>query len=105
MEKDQEALPLDEKPADPEVKYGVKPRFKAWKDTDGYHVSGREIDKWVAMTRFESRDSLERFQKILKRMGIKDELHHLGAKPGDTIFLSDKELIYEPDLLERSSEG
>jgi GTP-binding protein len=82
----------------------VKPRFKAWKELNGYHVSGREVEKWVTMTRFESRDSLERFQKILKRLGVTKELHRLGAKPGETIFLGDKELIFEPDHLERPSE-
>jgi GTP-binding protein len=100
----QTTLLVDEKTEDAEVRYEVKPRFKAWKELNGYHVSGREVEKWVTMTRFESRDSLERFQKILKRLGVTKELHRLGAKPGETIFLGDKELIFEPDHLERPSE-
>jgi len=100
----QEPLPLDEKGPAPEVKYEVKPRFKAWKESDGFYVSGKEIDKWNAMTRFESRDALERFQKILKRLGVITELKRLGAKTGDTVFLGDKELIYESDRLEPNLE-
>lgn len=100
----QEPLLVDEKGPDSEVKYEVKPRFKAWKESDGFHVSGREIEKWVAMTKFESRDALERFQKILKRLGVISELNRLGAKPGDTVFLGEKELIYEADRLESNRE-
>ncbi len=55
------------------------------------------------MTRFESRDALERFQKILKRLGVTSELIRLGAKPGDTVFLGDKELIFASDRLESSA--
>jgi len=101
----QEPLPLDEKGPALEVKYEVKSRFRAWKENDGFHVSGKEIDKWITMTRFESRDALERFQKILKRLGVMSELKRLGAKPGDTIFLGHKELIYEPDRLESTREN
>ncbi len=98
-----EPLPVEEMGPAPEVKYEVKSRFKAWKDNKGFHVSGREIEKWVAMTRFESRDALERFQKILKRLGVTSELIRLGAKPGDTVFLGDKELIFASDRLESSA--
>jgi Obg family GTPase CgtA-like protein len=47
---------------------------------------------------------LERFQKILKRLGVITELKRLGAKTGDTVFLGDKELIYESDRLESTRE-
>ncbi len=102
----QEPLPLmDEIGPESEVKYEVKARFRVWKEGSGYHVSGREVDKWVAMTRFESRDGLERFQKILKRLGVIGELHRQGAKPGDTVFLGNKELFYEPNRLETRHES
>ncbi len=100
----QSPLPVDEKSENSEVKYEVKPRFKIWKEDDGFHVTGTEVEKWVVMTRFESRDALERFQKILVRLGVIHELNRLGAKPGDTVYLGNKELIYESDRLESSSE-
>ncbi len=100
----QSPLPVDEKSENSEVKYEVKPRFKIWKEDDGFHVTGTEVEKWVVMTRFESRDALERFQKILVRLGVIHELNRLGAKPGDTVCLGNKELIYESDRLESSSE-
>jgi Obg family GTPase CgtA-like protein len=49
------------------------------------------------MTRFEVRDSLERFHKILGKMGVLRELRKQGAKEGDTVFLEDRELIFDGD--------
>jgi hypothetical protein len=36
-------------------------------------------------------------------LGVTSELIRLGAKPGDTVFLGDKELIFASDRLESSA--
>lgn len=87
-----------------EALYQAKPRFEIQKHDDGFHVTGPEIKKWVAMTHFESRDALERFHKILRRMGVIKELRRQGAREGDTVFCEDQELLYEPDVLDNGHE-
>ncbi len=83
----------------PETVYQAKTRFKIRKESGVFHVTGREINKWVAMTNFGSRDSLERFQKILQRMGIVKELKKMGVREGDTIFCDEQELVFESENL------
>jgi len=69
------------------------------KDGAVFHVTGPEIKKWVAMTNFGSRDALERFYKILQRMGVIQTLKKKGVKEGDVIFCEDSELIFESEQL------
>lgn len=75
--------------------YQAKTRFTVEKREGAFHVTGAEITKWVAMTRFEFRDSLERFHKILGKMGVLKELKRQGAKEGDIVYFDDHEMIYE----------
>lgn len=91
-EKKAEIPPVE--PAEEKI-YQAKARFKIEKDGDVFYVTGNEIKKWVAMTNFGSRDALERFQKILQRMGVLKELKKLGVREGDNIFCEDQELIFE----------
>jgi GTP-binding protein len=89
--------PPEPAPAAPKSLYQAKVRFTVEKREGVYYVEGAEIKKWVAMTRFEVRDSLERFHKILGKMGVLRELRKQGAKEGDTVFLEDRELIFDGD--------
>ena len=41
------------------------------------------------MTRFTEDESVERFARKLKGMGIEDELESMGAKRGDEIKIKD----------------
>ena len=77
-----------------EAVYESKERFRVEKGEDAFFVTGPEIDKWVAMTNFHTWDALERFQKILFRMGVLRELKRQGAKEGDTIYCADQELVF-----------
>ena len=84
-----------EKPVEPvEAVYESKERFRVEKGEDAFFVTGPEIEKWVAMTNFNTWDALERFQKILFRMGVLRELKKQGAKEGDTIYCADLELVF-----------
>jgi len=44
------------------------------------------------MTYWEYDESVRRFQRILKTLGIEDALRAAGVKPGDTVFIGDYEL-------------
>ncbi len=80
-----------------ETHYRASRRFTV-KMVDGdVRVDGAEIRKWVAMTDLESRDALERFHKILTRMGVTRELKRLGVREGDTVFCGDVEMTYREE--------
>jgi GTP-binding protein len=85
--------------------YQTKPRFQITKEGDVFFVSGSEVEKWVAMTNFNTRDAFERFQKIMKRMGVVRELKKLGAKEGDMLYFGDRALVYSSDGLEADDEN
>ncbi len=79
--------------------YQAKVRFQVKKDGKAFYVTGTEIKKWVAMTNFENRDALERFQKILQRMGVVQALKKQGVREGDTVFCDVQELTFESEEL------
>ncbi len=88
------------KPEPPEKIYLAKQRFFVSKEDDGFHVRGSEIEKWVAMTNFNIPDALERFYKILRRMGVLKELKKKGVQDGDTVYCGKEEMTFTHDYLE-----
>ena len=82
-----------------EVFYRPKSRFEIKKSKGVFRVNGAEIKKWVAMTNLDNRDALERFDHILKRMGVMRELKKLGLQNGDTIFFDEQEMSYDSESL------
>ncbi|HVM32813.1 MAG TPA: GTPase ObgE [bacterium] len=81
-------------PAPVEKVYESKERFRVEKGEGAFFVTGPEIEKWVAMTQFGTWDSLERFQKIIGRMGVVRELKKQGVKEGDVIYCADQEMVF-----------
>lgn len=63
-----------------------------------WEVSGKELEKLLKMTRFNSDESALRFARKLKNLGVDDELKSLGAKEGDTVRILDQEFEYEERL-------
>ena len=41
------------------------------------------------MTKFNEDEGVRRFSRILKKIGVDDELKKLGAKPGDEVVILD----------------
>ena len=67
--------------------------FSVEREPDGgYRVRGRRIERIVKMTRWEYYDSVMRFQRILKALGITEALVARGVEAGDTVRIGDKEL-------------
>jgi len=89
--------------ADPEVKqeiplYEVEndPReYKIERWGDGWHVSGKAIERAAAMTYWDRYQSIRRFHKILEAMGIDRALREAGVEPGDTVTIGDHVLEWE----------
>ncbi len=72
----------------------LEPRFSLTKEGNGFVISGKEIERHVAMTDFENEEALHRLQWIIKRMGIEEALKGAGAKNDDIVRIKDFEFIY-----------
>ena len=68
------------------------------KEGNTWVITGKELEKLLKMTKFNSDESALRFARKLKRMGVDDELKELGAKEGDTVRILDEEFEYEEKL-------
>lgn len=52
-------------------------------------IKGDEIEKLLKMTKFQEDDSVRRFARKLRGMGVEDELERLGAKRGEDVKILD----------------
>ncbi|NLW90689.1 MAG: GTPase ObgE [Syntrophomonadaceae bacterium] len=59
-----------------------------------YEVSGKRIEKLMAMTNFTTDEGLKRFQRTLEHMGLESQLRKMGIKEGDTVRISSMEFDY-----------
>ncbi|MGI9950844.1 GTPase ObgE [Moorellaceae bacterium AZ2] len=69
--------------------------FTITRENGVFVVSGREVERRVAMTDFGSEAAVLRLQQALKRLGVEDALRRAGARPGDTIRIRDQEFQLE----------
>ncbi|HWQ89197.1 MAG TPA: GTPase ObgE [Desulfitobacteriaceae bacterium] len=70
-------------------------RFTISRDDEIFVIRGKEIERHLAMTNFESEEGLRRFQKILNVMGIDDALRAQGIGVGDKVKIADLEFEWE----------
>ncbi|MCQ2363390.1 MAG: GTPase ObgE [Acidaminococcaceae bacterium] len=63
-------------------------------DTD-WEVRGKNIERLVAMTNFDNREALYRFQLIWKRLEIDQALKERGCKEGETVRIRDMVFEYK----------
>ena len=70
-------------------KYENKKPFKIYKDNNIWVIEGNEIEELFLMTRFNEDESVLRFARKLKKMGVEDELEKLGAKRGEEVKILD----------------
>jgi len=69
--------------------------FKVARDDDGAFVlSGYTIERLFKMTDFNFDQSVRKFARQLRAMGVDDELRKRGAKDGDTVRLLDFEFEF-----------
>ncbi len=95
-----EEFPLEvvEDPTNTRVvyKHEADPRkYFITRDEEGVFVlSGDEIEKLFKMTDFSRDESIKRFARQLRTMGVDDELRERGAKDGDIIRLLEFEFEF-----------
>ncbi len=63
--------------------------FTIEKLDDAWLVSGEKISRLFKMTKFNEEESVIRFAKKLKNMGVEDALEEAGAKRGDDVVIED----------------
>lgn len=77
-------------------KYEPNPdAFKISREPDGsFVVSGEKIEKLFKMTDFSREESVRRFSRQLRGLGVDDALRQKGAKDGDTVKLLEFEFEF-----------
>jgi GTPase len=79
--------------------FQAAPRYKIEKQPGGFRVSGAEIRKWVAMTSFANPPAVERFQKILQRMGVLKDLKKMGIQKDDVVDFEGEKMSFDSNHL------
>lgn len=83
---------------EPEHEYTFEAPFLIFPaEGGGYRVEGAKIQRAVQMTNFDNPEGVRHLQHLLERMGLFKALKRFGVQPGETIFIGDFEMEYEPD--------
>jgi GTP-binding protein len=82
--------------------YKFEPEFTVTTERDStndriFIVSGKKVDKLIAMTNFSQDQAVTRLQNILKKMGVIRALRKHGVKEGDTVKIKEFEMQYTDD--------
>lgn len=73
----------------------VSDEFEVFVDDDGvYNVFGEQAEYIVNSTNFDDYESLNFFQRVLRKKGIIDLLEDAGIRDGDTVRMADAEFDY-----------
>lgn len=69
--------------------------FTVKRENNIWILSGHDIEALFYMTRFDEDESVERFGRKLRGMGVEDELERMGAKRGDEVKILDYIFIFK----------
>ena len=75
-------------------KFKQEKSFTITKEDDAWVIKGKEVEKLVVMSRFDTNEAVLRFSNKLRKLGIDDELRELGAQDGDTVRILDFEFEF-----------
>ena len=97
--------PKDEGPVVPEGRVGVRvekvePGFRAERVAHGeFRVTGKNIERMAAMCNMGQWESVERFQRTMKRIGVDKALKRLGVHEGDTVHIGPVQLEWAETIV------
>ena len=63
-------------------------------EEDGYRVRGKRVERMVAMSDLESRDSVRYLQRRLEKIGIFTKLREAGISEGDSVAIGEFEFEF-----------
>ena len=69
--------------------------FEISREGNAFRVRGKRIERVAVMTDWANDETIARFQRIIKAMGIFDALQKAGVQPGDTVVIGDHELEWQ----------
>ena len=78
------------RPRDAERSFTIERRGDDW------IVRGEGIERVAAQTDWRYDEAVERFQRILERWGISQALEEAGVAEGDTVYIGEIELVWQP---------
>ena len=77
-------------------KFKKEDAYTISKDYDGvWVIRGKEIEKLLQMTRFNTEEAIARFANKLRKMGIDDKLRELGVEEGERVRILDYEFEFK----------
>lgn len=76
-------------------KFNDEKPFTITRENELWIIKGKEVEKLFEMTRFTEDESVARFGRKLKGMGIDDALESMGAKRGDEVKIKDYIFIFK----------
>jgi GTP-binding protein len=97
-------LPAAEKPVIPLRRRGGKPlppEIVRLVD-GGFRVSHVNLEKAVARIDFGQEDALNKFARLLKRLGVEEALEDAGAAEGDKVYIGEAEFDFQPDRIQET---
>ncbi|RAL26641.1 GTPase ObgE [Thermoflavimicrobium daqui] len=98
VEKEQASLPvIDQAELEERKVYRSKveePAFTIRRENEIFVIEGKRVEKLVQMTNFNYHDSVLRFSRKLKEMGVEDALRERGAKEGDLVQIGELEFEF-----------
>ncbi len=76
-------------------KFKKEDAYTISRDYDGvWVIKGKEVEKLLEMTRFNTEEAISRFANKLRKMGIDEKLVELGVKEGDKVRILDYEFEF-----------
>jgi len=69
--------------------------FQVQKTEEGWRISGKAIERTAAMTYWEHRESVRRFQRLMEHIGLDEKLRSAGIKEGDSVLIRDYVLEWQ----------
>jgi GTP-binding protein len=84
----EEALPVYKAAEDPKA-------FTIRRTEDGWLVRGEAIERAAAMTYWEHRESVRRFQRLMENIGVDEALREAGVAEGDSVYVGEYVLEWQ----------
>ncbi|MCP4481846.1 MAG: GTPase ObgE [bacterium] len=73
----------------------LKKEFSVAKSGGVFYVKGEKVERLASMTYFDKPEALMRFQAIIDKMGVNEELKANGIAKGDLVIIADFEFYYQ----------
>ncbi|MBX5456282.1 MAG: Obg family GTPase CgtA, partial [Thermogemmatispora sp.] len=93
-EQQQQALAAEPPAQGPVLRPIPEDAFTISKEDGVFVVRGKRVERVVSMTRLDSRESMDRLQVTLEKMGVTRALEEAGVQVGDVVRFGKVELLW-----------